>query len=167
MSPGGGENLLPVAFVCMPRKPRDEFEGGVYHVFARGNARMQIFRGKADYRLYLELLRRIVRARGWTCHGYCLMPNHVHLVIETGEPNLGEGMQRLQSLYAQIFNLTRVRTGHVFEGRFGAVLIRNEAQLQAVVEYVARNPVEAGLAERVEDWPWSSSAVSPGLLVSG
>jgi putative transposase len=59
-----------------------------------------------------------------------------------------------------------VRTGHVFEGRFGAVLIRNEAQLQAVTEYVARNPVEAGLAERVEDWPWSSSALSPGLLVS-
>lgn len=83
------------------------------------------------------------------------MPNHVHLVVETEIPNLGEGMQRLQSLYAQMFNLTNARSGHLFQGRFGAVAIRDERQLATTVSYVLNNPVDAGLAEAAEAWPWS------------
>ena len=132
--------------------------GGVYHVYARGNARMRIFRDDTDYLLYLELLRRVAHRWRWKCLAYCLMPNHVHLLIETSEPNLGEGMQRLQSLYAQAFNATYGRSGHLFQGRFGAVRIKSESQMTTVIDYIARNPVEAGLAEQPEDWPWSSSA---------
>jgi putative transposase len=83
------------------------------------------------------------------------MPNHIHLLIETAEPNLGEGMQRLQSLYAQVFNATYGRSGHLFQGRFGAVRIRTQPQLDVVLDYIARNPVEAGLCRTSDDWPWS------------
>jgi REP element-mobilizing transposase RayT len=116
---------------------------------------MRIFLEQRDYALYRELLRRVVRGWGWRCLAYCLMPNHVHLVVETEIPNLGEGMQRLQSLYAQMFNLTNARSGHLFQGRFGAVAIRDERQLATTVSYVLNNPVDAGLAEAAEAWPWS------------
>jgi REP element-mobilizing transposase RayT len=95
------------------------------------------------------------------------MPNHIHLLIETTEPNLGEGMQRLQSLYAQVFNATYGRSGHLFQGRFGAVRIRTQAQLDAVLDYIALNPVEAGLCGTPEDWPWSSSGARPELVNPG
>lgn len=129
-------------------------------MFARGNARMRIFLDEADFRLYEDLLRRVIRGRRWRCLRYCLMPNHVHFVLETTEPNLGEGMQRLQSLYAQIFNLTNARSGHLFQGRFGAVRIRDERQLAATIEYVINNPVEAGLVSPPDEWPWAG--VTPG-----
>jgi putative transposase len=89
------------------------------------------------------------------------MPNHVHLVLETAEPNLAEGMQRLQSMYAQAFNATYGRSGHLFQGRFGAVRIRTERQLGAVLDYLAMNPVDAGLCRDVDGWPWSSRDGEP------
>ena len=158
----------PGPFPFMPRKRREEMEGGVYHVFARGNDRMRIFRDERDYRLYLDLLRRIVATWGWTCLAYCLMPNHIHLVIQTDKANLADGMQRLHSLYAMAFNATYGRSGHLFGGRFGAKRIRDEAQLEVTLRYVELNAVDAGLADAPEDWRWCSRAapVSDALLVT-
>lgn len=140
----------------MPRKPRVEVEGGVFHVWARGNDRQRIFFEDEDRRLYLDLLGYVVRTRSWHVLAYCLMDNHVHLVVETPEANLGQGMWALHGYYAQDLNDRRGRTGHVFERRYGARLLETDEALWGAIAYVVRNPVEAGLCGRPEEWPWSS-----------
>lgn len=142
----------------VPRKPREELEGGVHHVYARGNRGEDIYLDNADRQNYLRMLGQIVVKWRWRCLAYCLMDNHVHLLIETPEANLGVGMQRLHSGYAQTFNERHGRSGHVFQGRYGAVRMRRDEQLWTVAGYIAANPVEAGLCARPEQWPWGSHA---------
>ena len=135
----------------MPRKPREEVAGGVFH-------RRDIFLDPHDCELYLSLLAGVIKRTGWRCLGYCLMVNHVHLLIETPQPNLGRGMQRLQSTYAQRFNQRYGRCGHVFQGRYGSKRMLDDVHLWTAARYLARNPVEALLCDRPEHWPWSSYA---------
>jgi REP element-mobilizing transposase RayT len=116
----------------MPRSTRDEVEGGVHHVFARGNDRREIYLDDFDRKIYLVMLGRVTRRQRWRCLAYCLMPNHVHLLVETPEANLGAGMQRLHGSYAQTFNERHGRSGHVFQGRYGSVLITRDEQLWTV-----------------------------------
>jgi putative transposase len=142
----------------VPRRPRPEIEGGVHHVFARGNDRRAIYLDDLDRRIYLAILGRVTRQRRWRCLAYCLMPNHLHLLLETPHANLGAGMQQLQGGYAQAFNRRHERVGHVFQGRYGSVHITTDEQLWATAAYVALNPVTAGLCERPEQWRWSSHA---------
>jgi putative transposase len=142
----------------MPRRPREEVDGGVHHVFARGNDRRDIYLDDVDRRIYLGILGRVTRRQRWRCLSYCLMPNHVHLLVETPHANLGAGMQRLHGDYAHIFNERHGRSGHVFQGRYGSVLITSDEQLWTAVAYVALNPVGAGLCSAPEKWPWSSHA---------
>jgi putative transposase len=142
--------------VGVPRPLREEVSGGIYHVFARGNDRCRIFRSDDDRRIYLALLARTVRCRRWYCLAYCLMANHVHLLVETTQPNLATGMQWLHGGYAQTFNARYERSGHLFQGRYGAVRIESDHQLWSATRYVVHNPVEAGLSGRPEDYPWSS-----------
>jgi putative transposase len=145
----------------MARMARDEVEAGIYHVYARGNRRQAIFEDEADHHAYLRLLGRSVKRTGWHAMAYCLMGNHVHLLIETREPNLGAGMRWLQGCYGQAFNRRHRHVGHVFQGRFNAKRIRDDAQLWTVVRYIARNPVEAGLCGQPDAWRWSSFALTP------
>jgi REP element-mobilizing transposase RayT len=127
----------------------------LHHVYARGNGRQPIFLDDVDRRRYLTMLGEVAKLMGWRCLAYCLMGNHVHLLIETTEPNLGAGMHRLHMGYAKWFNERHGRDGHLFQGRFGSIRMKSEAQLRATVAYIARNPLEAGLCRRAEDWPWS------------
>ena len=131
-------------------------EGGVHHVYARGNNRGAVYVDDVDREQYLAMLGATVLQYAWRCLGYCLMTNHMHLLIETPLPNLGPGMQRLHSLYAQKFNKRHARSGHLFQGRFGSLLVLREEQLWKTVAYIAQNPVAAGLCTRPADWPWSS-----------
>jgi putative transposase len=140
----------------MPRKPRREVAGGVHHVFARGNRKEDIYLEDADRRIYLALLAGVVVRQRWRLLAYCLMQNHVHLLIETAGPNLGWGMQRLHGEYAQTFNRRHARTGHLFQDRYGSVAVTSDAQLWMTAAYIALNPVEAGLCEDPADWPWAS-----------
>jgi putative transposase len=142
----------------MARKPRVELAGGVHHVYARGNGKQLIYLSNRDRRVYLSLLGEVVVRQEWRCLSYCLMDNHVHLLLQTPKPNLGAGMCRLQGMYAQTFNRRHGRTGHVFQGRFGSVLVRTDEQLLTVARYIALNPVEAGLCRDAADWPWGSHA---------
>lgn len=141
--------------------------GAVHHVYARGNDRQRIFADDADRRAYLCLLGQEVARRHWRCLTYCLMANHVHLLVETPAPNLSVGMCLLQGQYARRFNRRHGRTGHVFQGRYGAVRIEDDAQLWMTVGYIARNPVEAGLVARAGDWRWSSHQAVMGRAPSG
>jgi putative transposase len=143
---------------CVPRKPRLEVAGGIHHVFARGNGKRDIYLGERDRVLYLRLMGQVVVRQRWHCLAYCLMDNHMHLLVETPEPNLGAGMGRFHGLYAQTFNRRHGRCGHVFGGRFGSVLVRTDGQLLTVARYIALNPVEAGLCREAAQWPWGSHA---------
>ena len=146
----------------MPRKPRTELADGVHHVFARGNNRQHIYFDDADRGSYLAMLAQTVASRQWRCLAFCLMDNHVHLLIETPLPNLASGMQWLHGRFAELFNARHGRSGHVFQGRYGSVLLEAEAHLWTVVAYIARNPVNAGLCATPSDWPWSSHRVVVG-----
>ena len=146
----------------MPRKPREELEGAVHHVYARGNARQLIFFANGDREMYLAMLGNTVARTGWRCLAYCLMENHVHLLVETPRANLGAGMQRLHSAYAHWLNRRARRCGHVFQGRYGANRITTDAQLWVTVRYIAHNPVEADLVPTADAWPWSSHAALVG-----
>ena len=140
----------------MPRKPRVELEDGIHHVWARGNNREPLFIDDDDRRLYLVLLGRVVIKRAWRFLSYCLMDNHIHMLLETPEPNLGRGLQALHGLYGQSFNERHGRVGHVFQGRFGSNPIDDDEEFWTIARYVARNPVEAGLCRDPAEWRWSS-----------
>ena len=139
----------------MTRQLRHDVEAGVHHVFARGNGRQAIYISDADRELYLRLLGATVMRLRWSCLAYCLMNNHVHLLIETREPNLSVGMQRVHGQYAAAFNRRNKSCGHLFQGRFGSVRIADDRQLATTIAYIAANPEEAGLCAAA-DWPWSS-----------
>ena len=138
----------------MPRKPREIMPGGIYHVYARGNNRRQIFMDDKDRRTYLLILGDVASEFGWVRLGHCLMKNHIHLLLETPDENLSQGMQRLQLRYTKRFNKRHERTGHLFGERFGSVRISSDEQLVVATNYVASNPVKAGMCDSSDAWPW-------------
>jgi REP element-mobilizing transposase RayT len=140
----------------MPRPPRVQLAGAVYHVISRGNRRQKIFNVDGDYVRFLAILEDVVKRLGWKCHAYCLMPNHFHLVVETREANISAGMQRLNSTYAQWFNLQYGYSGHLFQGRFYGQTVESTYHLLELARYVVLNPVRAGLCSDAGGWKWSS-----------
>jgi REP element-mobilizing transposase RayT len=140
----------------MPRRPRNVLpERGVYHVTARGVARSPIYLDAGDRQFFVTLLRSVARQWTWTCHAYCLMQNHYHLVVETYLDRLSKGEHRLNGIHAQRFNARHDRVGHLFQDRFHAQVIRDEEHLVNACEYVWNNPVAVGLCRNADDWPWS------------
>lgn len=123
---------------------------------ARGNRRQALFHTDRDHDRFLELFARICGALAWECHAYCLMPNHYHLVVETSTPDLSAGMHRLNSGYAHWFNSRHGLDGHLFQGRFHAVLIESDSHLIELTRYLALNPLRAGLCAKPNRWPWGS-----------
>ena len=140
----------------MARPHRELVAGGVYHAVARGNRGASIFSDDADNLAYLKLLGRGVERFRWHLLAYCLMRNHVHLVLETPEPNLSAGMQWLHGKYGRYFNDRHDLFGHLFQGRFKGIRQKTDEQLWQVLRYVALNPVEAALCRRPRDYRWSS-----------
>ena len=108
------------------------------------------------------MLGRVVSGYGWECHAYCLMGTHFHLLVTTPHPNLAAGMQRLKGAYAQAFNHGRRRSGHLFQGRYHAVLVESDGHLLELYRYIALNPVRAGLCDRAIDWSWGSYPAAVG-----
>ena len=146
----------------MARPLRLEFEGAVYHLTSRGNERSPIYRDDRDRRKYLEILGTVVSSSRWILHAYCLMVNHYHLLVETPLGNLTRGMQRLNGRYTQYFNIRHRRRGHLYQGRYKAILVEKEEHLLELCRYVALNPVRARMVERAIDWPWSSYRATAG-----
>ncbi len=147
----------------MPRQVRIEFPGATYHVMCRGDRREPIYADDDDRRMYLATLAEVVARTGWLLHAYVLMGNHYHLIIETPEPNLVRGMAWLQTTYTARYNARHRCTGHLFAGRYKAILVDPEdgRYLSVLLDYLHLNPVRAGLisarrGEAVVDYPWSS-----------
>ena len=141
-----------------PRIARELVPGGIYQVISRGVERRRTFVDHEDYALYTRLLATAAIDFGWNVLVFCLMPNHVHLLIETPEPNLSKGMHWIHTLYVRAFNDRHERVGPLFQDRPKMILIRDDAALIRTVGYIVMNPVAAVLAERPQDWPWGSHA---------
>jgi len=143
----------------MARKPREDVAGAIHHVYARGVRKQAIYRDRVDHVSYLFMLGDIVQTFEWNLFAYCLMGNHVHLVVETPRPTLARGMCLLHGDYARLFNERHGESGHVFERRYGSKRARTDQQLWMAVRYVDDNPVKASLCKRPEEWRWGSRYV--------
>jgi putative transposase len=146
----------------MPRPPRLAPAGGILHVTTRGNRRQEIFVDDTDRERFLVLFESAVTRFRWTCHAYCLMDNHVHLLIETNDENLSQGMQWLLGRYAQEFNWRHGFDGHLFQGRFKSQLVHSNWHLLELTRYIVLNPVRAGIRATAGEWPWSSYRAAVG-----
>lgn len=146
----------------MPRPLRDQ-SAGIRHITCRGNRRQTVFADELDRRRYLWLLDEACGLYGWSIAGYCLMRNHVHLVVRVGAGTISRGMQWLSGRYGQLFNRRHGEMGHLFQGRFRAEIVEDEAYAIEVVRYVDLNPVRAGVVRRPADWAWSSHRALVGL----
>jgi REP element-mobilizing transposase RayT len=147
----------------MARPLRIEYPGAVYHVTSRGNAGARIFSDDQDRQNFLAVLEQVVKRYHWLCHAYCLMDNHYHLVIETPEANLSLGMRQLNGIYTQKYNRQHTTHGHVFQGRFKAILVDKDQYLLELCRYVVLNPVRAQMVKTIERWLWSSYATTAGI----
>lgn len=140
----------------MARPLRIELSGGLYHVTARGDRREDIYFDESDRQAWLRLLGQVCERFNWVCHAYCLMTNHYHLVVETPEGNLAQGMRQLNGVSTQYINRTHRRVGHVFQGRYQAILVEKDSYLLELARYVVLNPVRARLVTDTAEWPRSS-----------
>jgi putative transposase len=148
----------------MARLARIVVPGTPHHVTQRGNGRARTFFGEADYRLYRDLLTEHCAAADVEVWAWVLMPNHVHLIlVPADEDGLRRALAPTHRRYAGHIHAREQRTGHFWQGRFGCVAMDDD-HLAAALVYVAMNPVRARLADRAQDWPWSSARVHLGLV---
>ena len=147
----------------MSRPLRIEYSGAIYHVTSRGTGRRKVFLDDEDREVFLSTLAWVVDRFGWVCHAYCLMDNHFHLVIETPQPNLSKGMRQLNGVYTQNFNLRHRKTGHLFQGRFKAILVERDGYLLELARYVVLNPVRTKTVRKPGEYAWSSYRATVGL----
>ena len=158
----------------MPRKPREKSKSGIYHVMIRGVNRQEIFHEDEDNRKFLEILAKYTKDAGAKVYGWCLMGNHVHLLLAEGSEELSKTMKRIGVAFAWYYNWKYRATGHLFQDRFKSEKVESDAYLLTVIRYIHQNPVKAGAVKRVEDWKWSSCSgyygkrtYPVGLLDSG
>ncbi|MBI5374640.1 MAG: transposase [Candidatus Schekmanbacteria bacterium] len=149
----------------MARPLRIQYSGALYHVTTRGNDKNHIFIDEVDRQIFFSALSVAVKRYNWICHAYCLMDNHYHLLIETPDANLSRGMKHLNGVYTQAFNKLHNRVGHVFQGRYKAVLVDKETHFLAVARYIVLNPVRAGSVKYPGEWKWSSFNATAGYEV--
>jgi REP element-mobilizing transposase RayT len=140
----------------MARPLRIEFSGAVYHVTSRGNARQNIFFDDADRQVFLKVLGNVIEKYNWLCHAFCLLDNHYHILVETQDPNLSLGMRQLNGVYTQRVNIRHHRVGHLFQGRYKAILVEKNVHLLELCRYIVLNPVRARMVNEPRQWQWSS-----------
>ncbi|MDY6972201.1 MAG: transposase, partial [Thermodesulfobacteriota bacterium] len=140
----------------MARPLRIEFPHAFYHVTSRGNERKAIYKSQRDREKFLVYLKSATERYGAVIHLYCLMGNHYHLLVETPLGNLSQIMHHINGAYTTYFNIKRKRSGHLFQGRYRAILVDIDEYAKHLCRYVDLNPVRAGLSEDPENYRWSS-----------
>lgn len=129
---------------------------------ARGDRQEAIYEDDEDRLSYYEVLKEVVERYRWRIHAYCLMDNHYHLLVETPDANLSKGMRHLNGVYTQRFNKKHARVGHVFQGRYKAIVVQKDSYLLELARYIVLNPVRARMVRSARDWPWSSYRATAG-----
>ena len=129
---------------------------GTYHVTTRSGGPIPIFTDDDERTRFCNQLVLTLRAGGWRCRAFCLMSTHYHLLVEVPDDTLQPGMQQLNCGYARWFNRQHGRSGHLFGERYYCVRVESDGHMLALLRYIARNPVAAGLCERPSDWLWGS-----------
>jgi putative transposase len=147
----------------MSRPLRIEFAGALYHVTSRGDGQDDIFQDDSDRELFFVVLAEVSERFNWTPHAYCLMGNHYHLLLETPDSNLSKGMRHLNGVYTQRINRKHKRVGHVFQGRYKAIIVQKQTYLLELARYIVLNPVRARMVRAARDWPWSSYRATAGI----
>ena len=150
----------------MSRSPRHQAPGLIQHVTQRTTSGLTLFGDDAERRLFLRLVGSTCRELHWTCLSYCLMSNHVHLLVRPTHGNLSDGMQRVATRYARHYNVRRGRHGHLFQGRFWSAAVNDLTYLREVTRYIALNPVRAGVVGDPGRYPWSAHRALLGLTTS-
>lgn len=140
----------------MPRRARIQSQSRVYHVMMRGNERKNIFLNDEDKAKFLDIIYEKKKVSRFNLYAYCLMDNHIHLIISENKDSLARIMKRVNTSYAYYFNKTYIRIGHLFQDRFRSEPIENDNYLLAAARYVHNNPVKANMVKNVEDYKWSS-----------
>ncbi|MFA7467831.1 MAG: transposase [Desulfotomaculaceae bacterium] len=152
----------------MARKQRIEYPGALYHVIQRGNNQEHIFERPEYKDKVIEQLRKMVLVDGIELFAYVIMSNHYHLALRTNTEPLSRVMHRINTVYSMYYNRTGKRSGHVFQGRYQAIPVHDEKYLLSLITYIHRNPVRAGIADNVADYPWSSDRhyrqMEPGFV---
>ncbi len=147
----------------MPRPKRIHYEGAVYHVTSRGNERRKIVTDDSDRWMFVRLLGEMIEENQVVCHAWVLMDNHYHLLLETPAANLSVAMKHFNGIYTQRFNKKHHRVGHLYQGRYKALVVEKETYLKELSRYVVLNPVRARMVKHPKDWKWSSYRATAGL----
>ena len=140
----------------MVRQWRIEFPGALYHVLSRGNGRQDIFLSDDDRHLFLALLEELSERFNTEVYAYVMMSNHYHLLLKTLDANLSRAMQWFGTSFTRKFNQINNNSGHLFQGRFKSIIVENDAYLLRLSCYIHRNPLKAGIVQKLSDYPWSS-----------
>lgn len=140
----------------MTRPLRIEFPGAIYHITARGDRKAPIYCDDTDRLVWLQTLGEVCAQCNFVAYAFCQMGNHYHLLLEAVDGNLSQGMRQLNGVYSQYFNRRHGLVGHVFQGRYNAILVQRGTYFLEVARYIVLNPVRAQLVTAPENWPWSS-----------
>ncbi len=140
----------------MPRRAREKSNTGIYHVMVRGINKQVIFNDEKDKHNFVSALKRYKKICGYEIYGYCLMSNHVHLLLREGKETIGQAMKRIGASYVYWYNLKYDRCGHLFQDRFKSENIEDDKYLMAVLRYIHQNPLKAGMVEDLAAYKWSS-----------
>lgn len=149
------------------RKRRLWFPGATYHLMERGVRRQSIFEEEMDYQIFLAILKRATEKYEAKVHAYCLMTNHIHLLLETGEYEIGIIMQKIAGDYARTFNSKYGYRGHVFEDRYKSVIVKDDWYFLQTSRYIHLNPVRAKMVSCAEEYKWSSYRTVLGMVDDG
>jgi REP element-mobilizing transposase RayT len=140
----------------MPRKARVQSETEIYHIMVRGIDRQDIFLDDSDREKFLQILCECKKLSGFQLYAYCLMTNHIHLLIKEGEETVSQLMRRLGTRYVQYFNWKYQRTGHLFQDRFKSEVVADDTYFLTVLRYIHQNPKQAGMVQHPAEYDWSS-----------
>ena len=148
----------------MTRPLRIEYPGALYHITSRGDRKVDIYLDDTDRAVWLQTLGDVCAQSNYVVHAFCQMTNHYHLLLETVDGNLSAGMRELNGTYSQYFNRRHDLAGHVFQGRYKAILVQKESYLLELARYIVLNPVRAKLVTDPADWPWTSYVLTQEIL---
>lgn len=140
----------------MPRQARKKSESGIYHVMLRGINQQQIFEDEEDYEKFLQILRECKAVSGFKLFAYCLMGNHIHLLIKPEQEPLEQVFKRIGGRYVYWYNVKYQRVGHLFQDRFKSEPVEDDSYFLTVIRYIHQNPVKAGICKEIEDFKYSS-----------